>query len=302
MKKTIKKPLLEEVVEEFIEALWLEDGLSQNTLQAYQRDIISLSKFLKLHNQTLLHCSEENLQDYIMSRHAQTKASSANRRLTVFKRFFRWANQMQKMSLDPTIRLDAAKPELRLPKSVSELNVQALLNAPDLQTPLGLRDKSMLEMLYATGLRVTELVSLQIHQLHLQEGWVKIIGKGNKERLVPMGEFALEFLNLYLIQSRPVILNGKASTYVFVTHHGTCMTRIMFWYVIKKMALIAGIEQNLSPHSLRHAFATHLLNHGADLRVVQLLLGHSDISTTTIYTHVAKERLQRLHREHHPRG
>ena len=237
-----------------------------------------------------------------MSRHAQTKASSANRRLTVFKRFFRWANQMQKMSLDPTIRLDAAKPELRLPKSVSELNVQALLNAPDLQTPLGLRDKSMLEMLYATGLRVSELVSLQIHQLHLQEGWVKIIGKGNKERLVPMGEFALEFLNLYLIQSRPVILNGKASTYVFVTHHGTCMTRIMFWYVIKKMALIAGIEQNLSPHSLRHAFATHLLNHGADLRVVQLLLGHSDISTTTIYTHVAKERLQRLHREHHPRG
>lgn len=302
MKKITKKPLIDRVIQEFLDVLWLEEGLSQNTLQAYQRDLTALAIFLQKNQQTLLACTEENLQNYIMSRHHETKASSANRRLTAFKRFFRWANREHKMALDPTLRIDAAKQDLRLPKSVSELNVQALLDAPDLQTHLGKRDKSMLELLYASGLRVSELVGLQMHQVNLTEGWVQIIGKGNKERLVPLGEIALEYLNLYLTQAREAILNGQSSPYVFVTLHGTCMTRVMFWYVIKKMALIAGIQQNLSPHSLRHAFATHLLNHGADLRVVQLLLGHSDISTTTIYTHVAKERLQKIHKQHHPRG
>lgn len=302
MKKIIKKPLIDPVIQEFLDVLWLEEGLSQNTLQAYQRDLTALAIFLHKNQQTLLACSEESLQNYIMSRHHETKASSANRRLTAFKRFFRWANREHKMALDPTLRIDAAKQDLRLPKSVSELNVQALLDAPDLQTHLGKRDKSMLELLYASGLRVSELVNLQMHQVNLTEGWVQIVGKGNKERLVPFGEVALEYLNLYLTQAREAILSGQSSQYVFVTLHGTCMTRVMFWYVIKKMALIAGIQQNLSPHSLRHAFATHLLNHGADLRVVQLLLGHSDISTTTIYTHVAKERLQKIHKQHHPRG
>ena len=302
MKKTTKKPLIEPIIQEFLDVLWLEEGLSQNTLHAYQRDLTALAHFLRLNQQDLLVCTEESLQNYIMSRHHETKASSANRRLTTFKRFFRWANREQKMVIDPTLRMDAAKQDLRLPKSVSELNVQTLLDAPDLQTDLGKRDKSMLELLYASGLRVSELVNLQMHQLNLTEGWVQVIGKGNKERLVPVGEVALDYLNLYLTQARESILSGQSSQYVFVTQHGTCMTRVMFWYVIKKMALIAGIEQNLSPHSLRHAFATHLLNHGADLRVVQLLLGHSDISTTTIYTHVAKERLQKIHQQHHPRG
>lgn len=289
-------------VQEFLDVLWLEDGLSPHTLQAYRNDLCALTEFLQARDQTLLTCSRESLQDYIMSRHLDSKASSSNRRLSSFKRFFQWAKHTQKMTFDPSFSIDFAKQNLRLPKSVSEINVTALLEAPDLATDLGLRDKSMLELLYATGLRVSELVHLQMHQVNLNEGWVQISGKGNKERMVPLGEVAQDYLLRYLNQARDSILAGKVSNYVYVTHHGTCMTRVMFWYVIKKMALVAGIHQNLSPHSLRHAFATHLIQHGADLRVVQLLLGHSDISTTTIYTHVAKERLQKIHHQHHPRG
>jgi integrase/recombinase XerD len=235
-------------------------------------------------------------------RHAGSKATSSNRRLTVFKRYFRWALRERLLSADPTLKMASAKQPLRVPKTLSEAQVEALLAAPDVDTPLGLRDRTMLELMYASGLRVSELVGLKSVHLSLSDGALRVTGKGAKERLVPFGEEAHAWLTRYLAQARATILKGQASDALFVTGRGGAMTRQMFWKLIKAHAGRGGVQVPLSPHTLRHAFATHLLNHGADLRAVQLLLGHADISTTTIYTHVARERLKLLHARHHPRG
>ena len=286
----------------FIEALWLEDGLSPNTLAAYRRDMQGFSEWLQAQSLTLEHAGENEVQAYFADRFDQTRASTANRRLTVLRRFYQWALREKHVSTDPTLKLLTAKQAPRLPQTLSEAQVEALLAAPNTETPLGLRDRAMLELLYASGLRVSELVGLPMLSLNLREGVLRITGKGNKERLVPFGEEAADSLQNYLSQSRPVLLGKQNSPAVFVTQQGTAMSRVMFWKLIKKYALLADVHVPLSPHTLRHAFATHLLNHGADLRAVQMLLGHSDISTTTIYTHVARERLKALHAQHHPRG
>ena len=259
-----------------------------------------------MQSQGLMSASESSLQGYFAARHAQTRATTANRRLTVFRRFYRWALRERLISVDPTLRMIPAKQPMRMPKTLSEAQVDALLAAPDVSTPLGLRDKTMLELLYASGLRVSELVGLKTFHIGLNEQVLRILGKGNKERLVPFGELASEWLQRYLSEARPALLGAKQTDAVFVTargrHAGEAMTRMMFWTLIKRYALQASIDVPISPHTLRHAFATHLLNHGADLRAVQMLLGHADISTTTIYTHIARERLQQLHASHHPRG
>ena len=286
----------------FIEALWLEDGLSPNTLAAYRRDMQGFSQWLQAQSINLEHAGENEVQAYFADRFDQTRASTANRRLTVLRRFYQWALREKHVSTDPTLKLLTAKQAPRLPQTLSEAQVEALLAAPNTDTPLGLRDRAMLELLYASGLRVSELVGLPMLSLNLREGVLRITGKGNKERLVPFGEEAADSLQNYLSQSRPVLLGKQNSPAVFVTQQGTAMSRVMFWKLIKKYALLADVHVPLSPHTLRHAFATHLLNHGADLRAVQMLLGHSDISTTTIYTHVARERLKALHAQHHPRG
>ncbi len=292
-------------VDAFIDALWLEQGLSTNTLAAYRRDLSLYAAWLQQRSAqaTRLEASTEaDLQAYFAARHAQTKATTANRRLTVFKRYFRWALRERHISADPTLKLLSARQAQRDPKTLSEPQVEALLAAPDVATPLGLRDRAMLELIYASGLRVSELVNLSVLNLSLNDGVLRVLGKGSKERLVPFGEVAREWLNRYLSEARPVILHGQQSQDLFVTRRGAGMGRVMFWMLVKKYALQAGITVPLSPHTLRHAFATHLLNHGADLRAVQMLLGHADISTTTIYTHVARQRLKTLHAQHHPRG
>jgi integrase/recombinase XerD len=286
----------------FVEALWLEDGLSPNTLAAYRRDMQGFSDWLQAQFLTLEHAGENDVQAYFADRFDQTRASTANRRLTVLRRFYQWALREKHINTDPTLKLLTARQAPRLPQTLSEAQVEALLAAPNIDTPLGLRDRAMLELLYASGLRVSELVDLPVLSLNMREGVLRITGKGNKERLVPFGEEAADSLQNYLSQSRPELLGKKNSPAVFVTQQGTAMSRVMFWKLIKKYALLADVHVPLSPHTLRHAFATHLLNHGADLRAVQMLLGHSDISTTTIYTHVARERLKALHAQHHPRG
>jgi len=286
----------------FIEALWLEDGLSPNTLAAYRRDMQGFSEWLQAQSMNLENAGENDVQAYFADRFDQTRASTANRRLTVLRRFYQWALREKHVSTDPTLKLLTARQAPRLPQTLSEAQVEALLAAPNTETPLGLRDRAMLELLYASGLRVSELVGLPMLSLNMREGVLRITGKGNKERLVPFGEEAADSLQNYLSQSRPVLLGKHNSSAVFVTQQGTAMSRVMFWKLIKKYALLADVHVPLSPHTLRHAFATHLLNHGADLRAVQMLLGHSDISTTTIYTHVARERLKALHAQHHPRG
>ena len=290
------------LVDAFIEALWLEDGLSPNTLAAYRRDMQGFSQWLAAQDLHLNNAGENDVQAYFADRFDQTRASTANRRLTVLRRFYQWALRDKHLSTDPTLKLLTARQAPRLPKTLSEAQVEALLAAPNTETPLGLRDRAMLELLYASGLRVSELVGLPMLSLNLREGVLRITGKGNKERLVPFGEEAAESLQQYLSQARPVLLGKHNSPAVFVTQQGSAMSRVMFWKLIKKYALLADVHVPLSPHTLRHAFATHLLNHGADLRAVQMLLGHSDISTTTIYTHVARERLKALHAQHHPRG
>jgi integrase/recombinase XerD len=286
----------------FIEALWLEDGLSPNTLAAYRRDMQGFSQWLQSQSINLENAGEIDVQAYFADRFDKTRASTANRRLTVLRRFYQWALREKHVSTDPTLKLLTARQAPRLPQTLSEAQVEALLAAPNTETPLGLRDRAMLELLYASGLRVSELVGLPMLSLNMREGVLRVTGKGNKERLVPFGEEAADSLQNYLSQSRPVLLGKKNSPAVFVTQQGTAMSRVMFWKLIKKYALLADVHVPLSPHTLRHAFATHLLNHGADLRAVQMLLGHSDISTTTIYTHVARERLKALHAQHHPRG
>ena len=291
-------------LDRFIDMLWLEDGLSSNTLAAYRRDLQALSDWL--HQQpdghTLVTASELDLASYAAARHADSLPSSAGRRLSVFRRFYRWATREGLSLDDPTVRMDAPRQRMRLPGTLTEAQVEALLAAPDTDEPLGLRDRAMLELLYASGLRVSELVTLKSVHVGLSENVLRITGKGSKERLVPFGVEASDWLTRYLGQARAQILGGQVSDALFVTGRGDAMSRQMFWKLVKKYALHAGITQHLSPHTLRHAFATHLLNHGADLRVVQMLLGHADISTTQVYTHVARERLRQLHEKHHPRG
>jgi integrase/recombinase XerD len=290
-------------IDRFIDALWIEDGLSAQTLAAYRRDLSLFARWLQeQHDRSLQAARESDLLAYMAERHEATRASTANRRLSVFKRFCRWALRERLIDADPTLKLQAARTPLRVPKVLSEAQVEALLAAPEVDTPLGLRDRTMIELMYASGLRVSELVSLKTVYLSLDEGALRVTGKGAKERLVPFGAEAHAWVRRYLAEARGAILKGQASDALFVTARGGPMTRQMFWKLIKAHALKAGIHAPLSPHTLRHAFATHLLNHGADLRAVQMLLGHADISTTTIYTHVARERLKALHARHHPRG
>ena len=290
-------------IDRFVDALWIEDGLAALTLAAYRRDLTLYATWLHESSAKALdETTEADLLAFISARHAGSRATTANRRLTVFKRYFRWAVRERLVLADPTLRLAAARQPLRVPKTLSEAQVEALLAAPDTATPLGQRDRAMLELMYASGLRVSELVQARTVHLSLDEGVLRVLGKGARERLVPFGAEAQEWLQRYLAEARPVILAGQTSDEVFVTRRGAAMTRQMFWIIVKRLALKAGITAPLSPHTLRHAFATHLLNHGADLRAVQMLLGHADIGTTTIYTHVARERLRQLHALHHPRG
>ncbi|MDP1870786.1 MAG: site-specific tyrosine recombinase XerD [Gallionella sp.] len=294
-----------ELLDEFSDSLWLEDGLSRNTLDSYRRDLNKFSDWLQnQRGRDLLQTTHADLQGYIADLFIVQKAkpSSAGRNLSSLKRLFRYLLRQGKIATDPTLKIDTPKLPRSLPQSLTEQDVEQLLAAPDIKTSLGLRDRTMLEVLYATGLRVSELVSLGIGQLDMDMGVVRVSGKGNKERLVPLGEVALDWLQSYLDNSRSSLLAGRISDDLFVTARGSGMTRQMFWYLIKKHAKQGGLNKPLSPHTLRHAFATHLLNHGADLRVVQMLLGHADISTTQIYTHVAGERLKQLHAKHHPRG
>ncbi|GAB1389542.1 MAG: site-specific tyrosine recombinase XerD [Rubrivivax sp.] len=290
-------------IDRFIDALWIEEGLAPLTLAAYRRDLALYASWLQQRAGKALDASlESDLLAYIGERHAATRASTANRRLAVFRRYFRWALRERRLAADPTLRLQAARQPLRVPHSLSEAQVEALLAAPAVDTALGERDRSMLELMYASGLRVSELVGLKTVHLSLSEGVLRVLGKGSKERLVPFGEEAHAWLRRWLAQGRPQILGPRSADALFVTVRGAGMTRQMFWNLVKRYARKAGIDAPLSPHTLRHAFATHLLNHGADLRAVQLLLGHADIGTTTIYTHVARERLRQLHARHHPRG
>ncbi len=294
-----------ELLDEFFDALWLEDGLSRNTLDSYRRDLNKFADWLQaLHDAALLDTTQADIQSYLshLLLEQKAKASSTGRNISSLKPLFRYLLRQNKISVDPTLKIDTPKLPRNLPKTLSEADVELLLNAPDTQTPLGLRDRTMLEVLYATGLRVSELVSLRVTQVSMDMGVVRVMGKGSKERLVPLGEVALDSVTRYLADSRPVLLGRQTCDALFVTARAEAMTRQMFWYLIKKYARQSGLQTALSPHTLRHAFATHLLNHGADLRVVQMLLGHTDISTTQIYTHVARERLKELHHKHHPRG
>ncbi|MCC6916730.1 site-specific tyrosine recombinase XerD [Nitrosomonas sp.] len=294
------------MLDEFADALWLEDGLSRNTLISYRADLMRLAEWLdqqKRANGLLNEVARVDLLAFLSDRITRgMKASTASRELACIKRFYRYLLRQEKIAADPALNIDSPKVSRHLPVSLAEAEVEALLAAPDIRQPLGLRDRAMLEILYAAGLRVSELISLTVSQVRQDMGVVRILGKGSKERLIPLGDEALHWFNLYLQEARPALLAGKHSSVLFVTARGDAMTRQAFWYLIKRHAQQAGIMKQLSPHTLRHAFATHLLNHGADLRVVQLLLGHSDISTTQIYTHVARERLRQLHARHHPRG
>lgn len=291
------------LADRFADALWLEDGLAKLTLAAYRRDLTMLAEWLaRGSGRSIDEVRESDLLAYAAARHAGSRATSANRRLSVFRRFYRWALREHVVAVDPTLRIDAARTPMRVPKTLSEGQVEALLAAPDVDTPLGLRDRAMLELMYASGLRVSELVALKSVHLSLNEGALKVMGKGARERMVPFGAEAGAWIARYVVEARGAILGGQTSDALFVTARGGAMTRQMFWTLVKRLSREAAITAPLSPHTLRHAFATHLLNHGADLRAVQMLLGHADISTTTIYTHVARERLRQLHEKHHPRA
>ncbi len=287
-----------ELVDAFCDSLWLEDGLAGNTLESYRRDIGQLAAFLD--GRGLASAQEADLAAFFASR--KGRSSSAARQLSSVKRFYRYCLREGKVAVDPVLRLDSPRRAPRFPKTLPEGDVEALLAAPDAKTALGLRDRAMLEVLYASGLRVSELVALRLFEVNLDAGVVRVVGKGDKERLVPLGEEAVECLRRYLAEARTKLLGGRSCDAVFVTERGAGMTRQAFWHNIKRYGARAIPGKHLSPHVLRHAFATHLVNHGADLRVVQMLLGHADISTTQIYTHVARERLKALHSKHHPRG
>jgi integrase/recombinase XerD len=291
-------------VERYIDSLWMERGLSENTLAAYRRDLSLFEEWLAAQaDQPLLAANASHIQSYLGQklRHGAAPRSSA-RFLSAARSFYRWALRVGQIVDDPTLRIESPKQGRPLPKSLSETDVEQLLSAPDLELALEFRDRTMLELLYACGLRVSELVGLQVEQVGLNQGIVRVVGKGGKERLVPMGEEALDWLVKYMRGPRVELLRGQSSNVLFPSNRSREMTRQTFWYRIKIYGKRAGIQRHLSPHTLRHAFATHLLNHGADLRVVQMLLGHSDLSTTQIYTHVASQRMQALHEQHHPRG
>lgn len=291
------------LIDRFADALWLEEGLAEHTLQAYRSDLTALAGWLAAQGRGLLAAEAADVQAYMAVRLPGSRATSSNRRLSAFRRFYRWALRERLIERDPTLPLQAARTPLRVPKTLTEAQVEALLAAPDTGTALGLRDRTMLELMYASGLRVSELVGLRLFELSLPDQVLRVTGKGARQRLVPFGDVAADWLRRYLSEARPALLAGRGSDDLFVTaRHGQAMSRVMFWTLIKRYAVQAGIRVPLSPHTLRHAFATHLLNHGADLRAVQMLLGHADISTTTIYTHVARERLKALHARHHPRG
>jgi integrase/recombinase XerD len=298
------------LLDEFCDAVWLEDGLARNTLDSYRRDLRLFGEWHERRGRaSLIDATEADLAAYIASRSAQRaggkrgiRSSTQARLHSSLKRFYQFLARGGRIGVDPTLKLDPPKKAPRFPKTLSEQDVESLLAQGDSGTPLGLRDRAMLEVLYASGLRVSELVRLKLAQVSHDMGVVRVMGKGSKERLVPLGEEALAWLTRYSKEGRSAILKKRASDYVFVTARGAPMTRQAFWHLIKKRAASAVPGKTLSPHTLRHAFATHLLNHGADLRVVQLLLGHADISTTQIYTHVARERLKKLHQDHHPRG
>jgi integrase/recombinase XerD len=290
------------LIEAFVDSLWLEQGLSQNTLAAYATDLRALAMWLNGLGVGLQQASREQLLQHLAQRVGSgSKARSSARQLSSLRRFYRYLVREGRIQEDPSARIEAPKLGRALPKSLTEAEVEALLSAPATDEPIGLRDRAMLELLYATGLRVSELVGLGLAQVNLRQGVVRVLGKGSKERLVPLGEEAIVWLQSYLQEARPQLQKAPVDA-LFLTRRGEAMSRQAFWYLIKRYALRVGISKPLSPHTLRHAFATHLLNHGADLRVVQMLLGHSDLSTTQIYTHIARERLKDLHTQHHPRG
>jgi len=293
----VRAPAVGAALDAFCDALWLEDGLAKNSIAAYRADLEQLVAFSK---KQLVEVGEQDLFAFLASRGG--RATSAARRVSSLKRFYRYCLRERLIDADPTLRLDPPKRTPRFPKTLSESDVDALLAAPNTATPLGQRDRAMLEVLYATGLRVSELVGLRLFEVDLQAGVVRVLGKGSKERLVPLGEEAVSKVREYLASSRKALLGKRSSQALFVTGRGGAMTRQAFWHLIRRYGARAIPSKKLSPHVLRHAFATHLINHGADLRVVQLLLGHADISTTQIYTHVARERLKQLHAKHHPRG
>ena len=294
----------ESLIQQFSQYLWLEHGLSDNTRSAYQTDLKQCGLWLGDKKTTiLLSANREKLEAYFQHLYQEKfTARSIARILSALRRFYQWLLLERHIKVDPTLNIVSPKLGRPLPKTLSELDVEALLEAPDLTTALGLRDRAMLEFLYAAGLRISELINLQLTQVNLKQGVVQVTGKGDKMRLVPIGENASDWFERYCLDARPELLKGRASDYVFLSQQAKAMTRQTFWHRIKQYAIEANVNPAISPHTLRHAFATHLLNHGADLRVVQMLLGHSDVSTTTIYTHIAQARLQKLHQEHHPRG
>lgn len=298
------KCLNQALIDRFLDVFWSERGVSRNTLSSYERDLRLLCHWLDERSIPLGQANRGDLLEYLAIRVREgVKSTTTARLLSSLRRFYRWQVRENLRKDDPSAQIEAPKQGRKLPGTLAEDEVDALLQAPDTGNPLGLRDRAMLELLYATGLRVSELVGIRLGEMSLANGVIRITGKGNKERLVPMGEESLDWIQAYLRDARPVLMQGKEiDEAVFVTNRGSGMTRQMFWVLIQRYALEAGIVRHISPHTLRHAFATHLLNHGADLRVVQMLLGHSDLSTTQIYTHVAQARLQDLHRQHHPRG
>ncbi len=297
------QPFHRSELDRFADALWLEHGLARNTLAGYRSDLARFAAWLEKRDSGLPAATSADLAAYLAEFSRSAKPASQRRLLATWRRYYRMLLANREIAEDPTLMLDSPMPAERFPKTLSEAQVEALLGAPDTETPLGLRDRCMLEVLYAAGLRVSELVGLKVFAVGLNEGVLRIMGKGSKERLVPLGQIAADWLMRYLHEGRPALLAGRRCDEVFVTRLGAGMTRQMFWRIIKQHAMNAGIaRERISPHTLRHAFATHLLNHGADLRVVQLLLGHADISTTQIYTHVARERLKQLHEKHHPRA
>ncbi len=292
-----------QLIEKYLRSLWMEAGLSDNTLEAYRRDLHGLAAWASQQGIRLTQIKREHLLAYLGFRVGSGVASRTTARfLSSCRRFFRYLKQNNLISHNPTENIDLPKLGRSLPQSLSESDVESLLNAPDVETLWGLRDRTMLEVLYASGIRVSELVHLQLHQLNLRQGVIRVLGKGDKERLVPLGEEALDWLQRYLSEFNDLLVGQKGAQWLFLSRRGSAMSRQAFWYLIKKYAKQVGISSDISPHTLRHAFATHLLNHGADLRVVQLLLGHADLSTTQIYTHVAKTRLAEVHAKHHPRS
>lgn len=295
---------MQALIDEYIDTLWMEKGLSSNSQAAYRRDLAHFARWLgEQANSDLLQASQQDIMQYLGWRmQSGYSARSSARLISCLRGFYRYLLRENRISCDPSLHVDSPRLGRPLPKALSEQDVEKLLEAPDLDDPLGLRDRTMLELLYACGLRVSELVGLELSQLSLQQGVVRVFGKGGKERLIPMGEEAIAWLQRYLRDARPMLLSGRQSDACFPGRQGNHMTRQTFWHRIKRYAQLAGIQKTISPHTLRHAFATHLINHGADLRVVQLLLGHSDLSTTQIYTHVAKQRMKELHARHHPRG